>query len=160
GWLRSPLWDAALLAFGWVPFYLWVALNPLEGADAGAIAVLRVALIVALGLNFLHRHYVLLLVYGDRAAFAERPRAYVAAPVVALAVVATLVLSGVPAGKEVLFGVLATWNVWHVIQQRYGLLRAYAARARGGLETREASRRDFRMLWAAVLLTVPLVALG
>ena len=155
GWLRSPIWDASLLAFGWVPFYLWVALHPLMQASGGLATVL----IVALALNFLHRHYVLLLVYGDRAVYNERPRAYVTAPLVAFAAVATLVLSGLPAGKEVLLGALGTWNVWHVIQQRYGLLRAYAARARGGLETREASRRDFRLLWAAVLVTAPLVVL-
>ena len=142
-----------MLAFGWVPFYLWVALYPLEQA-------IHLALIVALALNFLHRHYVLLLVYGDRDVFGERPRAYVVAPLVAFAVVATLALSGLPAGKAVLIGALGTWNVWHVIQQRYGLLRAYAARARGGLETREASRRDLRLLWAAVLVTAPLVVLG
>jgi hypothetical protein len=156
GWLRSPLWDACLLAFGWVPFYLWVVLYPLMDANAS----LGPLLVVALALNFLHRHYVLLLVYGDRDVFEERRRAYVAAPLVAFVAVATLVLSGLPAGKEVLFGALGTWNVWHVIQQRYGLLRAYAARAKGGLETREASRRDFRLLWAAVLVTAPLVVLG
>jgi hypothetical protein len=156
GWLRSPLWDASLLSFGWVPFYLWVACNPLFGANGRLGAVL----VVALALNFLHRHYVLLLVYGDRDVFDERRRAYVAAPFIAFVAVATLVLSGLPAGKELLLGALGTWNVWHVIQQRYGLLRAYAARARGGLETREASRRDFRVLWAAVLLTAPLVVLG
>jgi hypothetical protein len=162
GWLRGPLWDASLLAFGWVPFYLWVATTPLARPDWGSEAdtSLAVALVIALGLNFLHRHYVILLVYGDRDSFDERPRAYVVAPLVALAVVASLVLSGLPAGKEMLFGALGTWNVWHVVQQRYGLLRAYAARARGGLETREAARRDFRLLWAAVLLTAPLVLLS
>ncbi len=160
GWLRGPIWDVSLMAFGWVPFYLWVALYPLEDASGAATRGLVVALVIALALNFLHRHYVLLLVYGDRAVYGERPRAYVAAPFVAFAVVATLVLSGLPAGKEALLAVLGTWNVWHVIQQRYGLLRAYAARARGGLETREASGRDFRLIWAAVLLVVPLVVLA
>jgi hypothetical protein len=160
GWLRSPLWDAALLAFGWVPFYLWVALNPLEGSNGAVTSAFRWALLVALALNFLHRHYVLLLVYGDRTVFAERPRAYMFAPFVALAVVATLVLSGLPAGKEVVLGVLGTWNVWHVVQQRYGLLRAYAARARGGLETRDMSRADFRLIWAGALVTAPLVVLA
>jgi hypothetical protein len=121
---------------------------------------MRAALIAALALNFLHRQYVLLLVYGDRAVFDERRKAYVAAPLVAFVAVATLVLTGLPAGKEVLLGILGTWNVWHVIQQRYGLLRAYAARARGGLETREASRRDFWLLWTAVLATAPLVVLA
>jgi hypothetical protein len=156
GWLRGPIWDASLLAFGWVPFYLWVALHPLAEATGG----LATALVIALALNFLHRHYVLLLVYGDRAVFDERPRAYVTAPFVAFAAVAALVLSGLPAGKAILLGVLGAWNVWHVIQQRYGLMRAYAARARGGLETREASRRDFRLLWSAVLVTAPLVVIG
>src|SRR3954469_7470379 len=71
GWLRGPTWDVSLLAFGWVPFYLWVAANPFLQATTG----LRAALIIALALNFLHRHYVLLLVYGDRAVLDERRRA-------------------------------------------------------------------------------------
>jgi hypothetical protein len=159
GWLRGPLWDTCCLAFGWVPFYLWVLGTPLTrpgwGEEAGPS--LAVALVIALGLNFLHRHYVLLLVYGDRDSFAARPRAYIAAPAVAFVVVATAVLSGVPRGKEVLLAALGSWNIWHVIQQRYGLLRAYGARAGGGLETREAARRDFWLLWSAVLACAPLV---
>jgi len=160
GWLRSPAWDACLLAFGWVPFYLWVAATPIARPDWGdASGSLATALVIALGLNFLHRHYVLLLVYGDRESFDERPRAYILAPIVALLVVASSTLSGLPGAKEVLLGALGTWNVWHVIQQRYGILRAYAARARGGLETRDAAAHDFRLLWSAVLLTLPIVLL-
>ena len=132
GWLRGPLWDISCLALGWVPFYLWLLGTPLARAgqqEAGPS--LAVALVIALALNFLHRHYVFLLVYGDRASFGERPRAYVAAPVLAFVIVATGVLSGLPKGKEVLLVALGSWNVWHTVQQRYGLLRAYAARAGG-----------------------------
>ena len=129
GWLRGPLWDISCLALGWVPFYLWLLGTPLTRPGQEAGPSLAVALIIALGLNFLHRHYVFLLVYGDRASFGERPRAYVAAPVLAFVIVATSLLCSLPNGKEALLVALGSWNVWHVMQQRYGLLRAYAARA-------------------------------
>ena len=37
---------------------------------------------------------------------------------------------------------IGVWNVWHTIQQRYGILRAYAGKAKGGLEQRAHGRRD------------------
>jgi hypothetical protein len=160
GWLRSAAWDVFLLAFGWVPFYLWLLATPLgrPGAAAEVSGSFGTALLIALALNFLHRHYVLVLVYGDRSVLDARPRAYALAPPVALAIVGGLLMCG-PTGKITLLGALGTWNVWHVLQQRYGLLRAYAARARGGLEKRDMSRRDWRLLWSAFLVTAPLVVL-
>jgi hypothetical protein len=46
------------------------------------------------------------------------------------------------------------WNIWHTIQQRYGILRAYAARAKSGPES---ARRDFWVLWTLLFAVVALV---
>src|SRR5678810_537676 len=128
GWLRGPLWDVGLLAFGWLPFYAWVAVATLGtshwGSDDGQSFAAAVA--VALALNFVHRQYVLVLVYGDPEAIAERPRAYAIAPVIAFAVVGGALWSRFPAAQSAVLVALGTWNVWHVIQQRYGFMRVYA----------------------------------
>jgi hypothetical protein len=160
GWLRSPTWDVGLLAFGWLPFYAWVAAASGMTAQWGLDGTpsFTAAVAVALALNFIHRQYVLVLVYGDRETFAERPRAYALAPLVSFALVGTVLASGPAAAKSVLVAGIGSWNVWHVIQQRYGLLRVYAARARGGLETRAAARVDMAVLWSSVALTTCAVA--
>jgi hypothetical protein len=62
--------------------------------------------------------------------------------------------------KTAVLAVLGVWNVWHVVQQRYGLLRVYAGRARGGLEARESARADRALLWSSVLLMICATALG
>jgi hypothetical protein len=155
GWLRGPLWDVGLLAFGWLPFYVWVAAlsagSVRWGTDASAGFTASVA--VALALNFVHRQYVLVLVYGDPESMAERPRAYLLAPLIALVIVGGAVWSEVPSARSAVLAVLGSWNVWHVIQQRYGLMRVYAARARGGLESRDAARADKSLLWSSVAVT-------
>ena len=155
GWLRGPLWDVGLLAFGWLPFYVWVAVGSAGTSHWGSDDTpgFAAAVALALALNFVHRQYVLVLVYGDPEALAERPRAYAIAPVVALLLVGGAVLSRRPPAQTAVFILLATWNVWHVIQQRYGLMRVYAGRARGGLESKEAARADKHLLWASVLVT-------
>jgi uncharacterized membrane protein YhaH (DUF805 family) len=61
--------------------------------------------------------------------------------------------------QNVVLAALGLWNVWHVIQQRYGILRIYGARARGGLETPEAANRDRAFLWASVAITAVFVLL-
>ena len=48
--------------------------------------------------------------------------------------------------------VTGAWNIWHTLMQRHGLARIYAAKARGGLQTREHGRRDLGLLWSAVVL--------
>jgi hypothetical protein len=161
GWMRSPLWDIGLLALGWVPFYVWVAIQSAgESLWFGAASTgFTAAVAVALALNFAHRQYVFILVYGDREAVAERPRAYVIAPLVALVVVCGAFWSGNVALRTGVLGVLGVWNAWHVIQQRYGLMRVYAGRARGGLESREAGRADRALLWSSVLVMICATAL-
>lgn len=155
GWLRGPLWDVGLLSFGWLPFYIWVAVASRGASNWGSSDSqgFAAAVALALALNFVHRQYVLVLVYGDPEARAERPRTYAIAPVIALLLVGGAVWSRLPMAQLVVLTVLGTWNVWHVIQQRYGLMRVYAGRAGGGLESRETARADKGLLWSSVAVT-------
>lgn len=162
GWMRSPLWDVGLLALGWAPFYVWVAISSAghESWFGDANSGFATAVAVALTLNFAHRQLVLILVYGDRETVAERPRAYVIAPLLALFVVFTAFWFEIRALKTAVLAALGVWNVWHVVQQRYGLMRVYAGRSRGGLESRESARADRALLWSSVLVMICATALG
>lgn len=170
GWLRSAAWDTGLIAYGWVPFYLWLVFGLGLGRDAfGAEpleanaqrAAIATATLVALAITYVHRHYTFLLIYGDRATFQTRARAYVWVPLGVLAVVATarfvdVRVLGVQPWVAVLF-VAGVWNVWHTLQQRYGIGRIYAARAGGTLGTPEHGRRDRLLLFSLAISTAALV---
>ena len=101
GWLRSPLWDggfsrlAGSLSTSGSPPRSAVQIGETQAAAWPWRSSSRSA-------SLLHRHYVLLLVYGDRGSFEERPRAYIVALMVAFAVVASATLSGYLARREVM----------------------------------------------------------
>ena len=168
-WLRGPLFDVALLAFCWVPVYVWVVFVLGLGRDGLGLAplppaeearALSLAILVVLGLTFVHRHYTFVLVYGDRETFAQRGAAYVVSPLIVFGIAALLLGLDAPvrAGGTVFtpFALMlvasGVWNVWHTVQQRYGILRAYAGRAKGGLEARAHARRDRALVWTLVAL--------
>lgn len=166
-WIRGPLWDTALLALPWLPLYLWFVFGLRLGDGGGEVVVfgehtwgLALATLVVLAITFVHRHYTFVLVYGDRRAFAEHGRAYVVAPLVIFAALwlartdATLTeIGGVRIGAWQLALVTSgTWNVWHTLQQRYGILRVYAGKAGGGLESRAHARRDRALTWSLLVL--------
>ena len=167
-WIRSRFFDTALLAFCWVPVYVWVVFGLGIGAEPFGYAplstlesqrALSLAILVVLGLTSIHRHYTFVLVYGDGPTFRERAVAYIAAPIVVFGLAALALGHDRPvaiAGFEIhpftaMLIASGLWNVWHTVQQRYGILRAYAGKARGGLKTRAHSRRDRLLLWTAVL---------
>jgi hypothetical protein len=160
-WLRARWWDLSCLAFCWVPFYVWLVFGlGLDGWDGLASGGLRdafmLAVLVALGFTYIHRHYTFILVYGDRETFQRRARDFLVAPVLTLALVAFVfslrrVRLGIGVSPWlVLLTITGLWNVWHTIMQRHGILRAYAGRARGGLEARAHGRRDLWLVWSAV----------
>lgn len=159
-WLRGPWWDLSLVAFGWLPFYAWVVFG--LGVDgtwgASSRAALATATAIALGITYVHRHYTFLLVYGDGEAFARRPRGYVLAPLLTFGVVGGLrALHGATASSYpdpwiLVVATVGAWNVWHTLMQRYGILRVYAGRAGGGLESAAQGRRDLALLWASTAL--------
>lgn len=171
GWLRGPAWDSGLLGFVWVPFYLWVVFGLGLGAEAigyerlspyESRQALGLAIAVALGFTYIHRHYTFLIVYGDPKTFRSRARAFVIAPLVLVGLVALarsedqtvlIDVDGVRLTPWVLLLVSSgLWNVWHTVQQRYGILRVYAAKSKGGLERPEHGLRDRLMLWSAIAI--------
>lgn len=170
-WLRGPVFDSLGLAWCWVPFYLWVVFGlglGREGWGWDALtrsegrAALASATVVALGITYVHRHYTFILVYGDRETFDRRARAFIVAPIAVIALVSLgRALDGTPLGRIgptpidtwlAILTVTGLWNVWHTIQQRYGILRVYAGRAGAGLQRPEHARRDRGLLWASVTL--------
>ncbi|KIG12077.1 hypothetical protein DB30_02051 [Enhygromyxa salina] len=177
GWLVGPWFDATCIAWAWVPFYLFVVVVlgldgswSLGGRDGnGTEPGLGLAMLIALGVSYVHRHYTFLLVYGDDQTFGERVRSYTLVPA-ALFIGLALVLRVQGELSWVLFGlkmrpwmlvlfVTGAWNMWHTLMQRYGITRIYASKAGGGLQTPAHGRRDLRLMWAAVLLTAALTSM-
>ncbi len=177
-WLLGPVADSALVAWCWVPFYLFFVgvlglgrgVFGADGLPAGELrAATATAAGVVLALTWVHRHYTFLLVYGDGPTFKARARGFLLAPAaVLLAVVLARWGRGVPLGQAgkltvtpwlVLLTVSGAWNVWHTIQQRYGILRVYGAKADPRLRGPEAGRRDRAMLWGATLLVAGVLLL-
>lgn len=169
GWLRGPLWDTACLSFCWVPFYLWFVLGLRLGDGGGdvllfgsTIDAFALAVMAVLALTFVHRHYTFVLVYGDPQAFTARAREYVVAPIVVLGALLVARAWGDGAlvdtggaritGWDLVLVASGVWNVWHTIQQRYGILRIYAGKAGAGLEARTTAGRDRLMVWSMVAL--------
>ncbi|HFE44780.1 MAG TPA: hypothetical protein ENJ18_04690 [Nannocystis exedens] len=164
-WLRSPWWDLCCLGFCWVPFYLWLVFGlGLDGSwGRAATPALGLAMVVALAITYVHRHYTFILVYGDAGTFSRHSREFVIAPIVTFALLALMralrgvdLVAGISPWMIVLVSV-GLWNVWHSVMQRYGILRVYAGRSGGGLEVQAHGRRDFRLLWVTVLLIAVIV---
>jgi hypothetical protein len=141
-WYLGPLADLALWQFGWV----WLLVPLACSGDRhprdylGAWIALNVA-------SFTHRQLTFPCVYLDRGVFARYPRRFVGAAIgvgagfvgsVALArnTIPAGLVAGWPdapiPGAVVLIGlgvVGAVWNGWHVLMQKHGLMRLYAARS-------------------------------
>ncbi|MBK7824708.1 hypothetical protein [Nannocystis sp.] len=153
-WLRSPTWDLTLLAFCWLPFYVWAVFGlGLDGswaAGVGSRDALAWATLVALAITYVHRHYTFLLVYGDGETFRRRAREFVLAPLLVFAVVGLCRGTGGMVWKLLLVAVGA-WNVWHTLMQRFGILRIYAGKAGCGLQEPAHGRRDLALLWCSVI---------
>lgn len=173
-WLLGPWFDTICIAWAWVPFYLFVVFVlgldgswSIGGRDGnGTEAGLGLAMLLALGVSYIHRHYTFLLVYGDGQTFRERVRAFTLVPA-ALFIALALILRLQGELRWELFGlkvrpwmlvlfVTGAWNMWHTLMQRYGITRIYAGKAGGGLQTRAHARRDRRLMWSAVALTAAL----
>jgi hypothetical protein len=131
GWLLARALALSLLGAG-----LGVAVAFTAGVpNVPAIAVAAWAMGLSLSLDVLQRR-----------AGEWRPR-FVAPLLTALALVASLVLSGAleptlyrVRGVIALVAVVAgLWNIWHVYMQKYGILRLYQAKARPLREARGAS---------------------
>ncbi len=163
GWLKGPAFDLLGLAFCWLPIYAWTVWGLGLGGDVGreSYPALATAMGVVLCLTFVHRHYTFVLVYGDKETFAKAPRAFVLAPLFligapALAALSETRLSLMGAEFRPLVPLLilsGSWNIWHTIQQRYGILRAYAAKGKVR-QDRSDARLDQALLWCLTLCIV------
>jgi heme/copper-type cytochrome/quinol oxidase subunit 4 len=152
-WLANAPTDV-VMGFGWLPFYAWLLTTPVAGpvAEAAFLPALKRAAVVALSVNFVHRHFVYFLFFGDEQQRALHPQALWLAPLVVIALVVPTRLWW-PLGFSAVFGAFAAWNVWHTLMQRHGITRAYAVKGGGGLDERAHGRRDVRTLWALVVCT-------
>src|SRR5512136_2809294 len=85
-WLATPPLDRAM-AFGWLPFYAWLRTTPVVGdvANAAFLPALKLAAAVALSVNFVHRHFVYFLFFGDEHQRALHPQALWLAPLIVIA---------------------------------------------------------------------------
>jgi hypothetical protein len=98
-WLRAPWWDLGGLAFCWLPFYgfvvFWLGLDGRWSAGGrgggGQEPGLGLAMLVALAISYVHRHYTFLLVYGDAETLLRRRRAYVVLPAISFVGLAMIV---------------------------------------------------------------------
>ena len=156
-WLATPALDLAM-AFGWLPFYAWLRTTPVVGevGHAAFLPALKLATVVALSVNFVHRHFVYFLFFGDEQQRVRHPRALWLAPLIVIATVVPLRLWW-PPGSTVVFGALLAWNIWHTLLQRHGIARAYAVKAGGGLEAHAHGRRDLHTLLALAACTAVVV---
>ncbi len=158
-WLANAPIDLAM-AFGWLPFYAWLLSTPVVGdvADAAYLPALKLAAVVALSVNFVHRHFVYFLFFGDAQQRARHPRALWLAPLVVIGLVLPTRLWSPPV-FAVVAAAFAAWNVWHTLMQRHGIARAYAVKGGGGLDDGAHARRDVRLLWALAVCTAVCVVM-
>jgi hypothetical protein len=155
-WLKSAPFDLLML-FGWLPFALWLSTTNivLSPKDPGYRPAFDAALSFVLAVNFVHRHFVYFLLWGDRERRQLHARAVWLVPVVV--VVAIVVASVVDGGLGVVAGVGGAWNIWHTLAQRHGVLRAYTAKAGGAAASRTVGRLDLALLLLGALLVAVLV---
>ncbi|MDQ1427457.1 MAG: hypothetical protein QOK39_933 [Acidimicrobiaceae bacterium] len=143
-----------LISLCWLP--LFAAGHQLAAASGTAAdSRLRWAVAAVLLVSFLHQPLTLALVYGDRGQFEQRRQLFLWAPPIAIAVIAFGVFHHV----WVVVPVAALWNTVHTLQQRYGLSRIYARRARRAPAASVGSARlDRGVLYAAMAAAVLAVA--
>jgi hypothetical protein len=156
-WIRSAGWDLLMLV-GWVPFAVWMTTLDLGTLDRGWNARFAAGFGVAMTLNFVHRHYVFFVAYGDGPTFASRRRAFLVMPVVALGVAALGMWGPWPWVWPALGIALGTWNVYHVLMQRFGVLRTLAGRAGRGKDL-TLRRLDLALVWGLAVVTATVLPL-
>ena len=125
-WIYSARTDQ-LLAWSWLPLFALTAglsLPATPTADRATVAVMSWVFLVSL----LHQPLTLLLVYGDRAQFQLRKALFVWTPLIAIPLITGAVLLDL----WIIVPIAAVWQLYHTQQQRYGLLRIYARKAKYG----------------------------
>jgi len=116
-WIKNPLTDSIYFSFGWIVAFLSLLL--LE-QYTGIIIVL------VLLINYVHRHYTMALVYGQREEFEKRKQFYIYLPIIAIVVTALSVYFKV---FPYLLTVSVLWTMYHSVAQKYGFTRIYSRKA-------------------------------
>jgi hypothetical protein len=164
-WIHGPFVDLAFIAFQWLPLYA-VYLTTVSSSAACDVQTryvcpepMLVVIALTVFLTRLHRHYSLAFVYGDGAELRRHRLVYTWAPVLLfVAVFPAALYQLLPGGtpRDVMFGLLVlvssvsgTWNVYHVIMQKYGFLRIYSARLGYG---DAALEKKLFLSWLAVVI--------
>ncbi|MBI3557793.1 MAG: hypothetical protein HY074_16150 [Deltaproteobacteria bacterium] len=146
-WIHSPLVDLGVIAFGWLPVYVlflvawsaWKFDNSCDVLTLWACPDGIQSLIVFAGfITSVHRHYALPFIYGDRAEFDRHAAVYTWVPILLACVVFPACLYRLlPPGsrRSILYGIYTfvasvsgVWNIYHILMQKFGFLRIYAAK--------------------------------
>jgi hypothetical protein len=146
-WHIGPFVDPVAYHWSWLFAFLPVALigGPPEAWWPIFLAVLAV--------NFGHRVLTLPYVYLDTEVFRSNPLKFLVLPgiLMALFVAGPFLESAGSVGKNVFgafAGFAAAWNVWHVLMQKYGILRLYAAKSEVPVESRAPGWVDRLLVFA------------
>lgn len=153
-WIHSAAFDLTFFSFGWIA--VWLAF--LAWGDTHKSLLLAGVLSV----NFIHRMFTHLFVYGDPEIFRERRRAYLLLPVFFLVLTAGAILlkkSG-PDGKVTsyfFYLAVATvlWNFYHSVMQKVGILRIYSRT--GGVGKPWLDRAVVLSWFVYIILQLPLL---
>ena len=116
-WIKDPQFDLIYLAFGWIVVYLAFTMFPNYFAEI---------LIIVAVTSFVHRHYTFALVYGQKEEFEKRRKAYIALPILFLALAVSFYYMNI---FFILLAVSIVWTMYHTIAQKYGFTRIYSRKA-------------------------------
>lgn len=152
-WHVGPLVDAVAYHWSWLLALLPVLL--IGGPETHWWPIL----VFVLGVNFSHRLLTLPYVYFDSAVFRTHPWRFTIFPLLMVLCIALCpwIEGQGPAGRTVIgacAGVSAAWNLWHVLMQKYGILRMYAAKSGLPPEHRTPGWVDRLLIFAPLPLLI------
>lgn len=116
-WIKNPLSDSVYFSFGWIVVFLALVLFQ---SHMGLIIV------IVLLFNYVHRHYTMALVYGQKEEFDRRKQVYIYLPIIAIIVTALSVYFKV---FPYLLTLSVLWTMYHSVAQKYGFTRIYSRKA-------------------------------
>lgn len=116
-WIKNPLSDSVYFSFGWIVVFLALVLFQ---SHIGLIIV------IVLLFNYVHRHYTMALVYGQKEEFDKRKQVYIYLPIIAIIVTALSVYFKV---FPYLLTLSVLWTMYHSVAQKYGFTRIYSRKA-------------------------------
>lgn len=116
-WIKNPLSDSVYFSFGWIVVFLALVLFQ---SHMGLIIV------IVLLFNYVHRHYTMALVYGQKEEFDKRKQVYIYLPIIAIIVTALSIYFKV---FPYLLTLSVLWTMYHSVAQKYGFTRIYSRKA-------------------------------